>query len=169
MDSVQLWCRHFQHLLLGSQIKPRLRPINTRHGGILQGLGSNSGVLAGLLYSAVTVNNNFWGGGPWVVHTAGAIQNFFGYFMMWASVVGLIQRPPVALMCFFIFLSNHAAVFFATANLVTGVQSFLQSSGTIVGILKQVLEFVHQALPSIITCLSLSSFLKGYYLNQHLN
>ena len=66
--------------------------------------GSNSGVLAGLLYSAVTVNNNFWGGGPWVVHTAGAIQNFFGYFMMWASVVGLIQRPPVALMCFFYIL-----------------------------------------------------------------
>ena len=98
--------------------------------------GSNSGVLAGLLYSSVTVNNNFWGGGPWVVHTAGAIQNFFGYFMMWASVVGLIQRPPVALMCFFIFLSNHAAVFFATANLVTGVQNFPQSSGTIVGILK---------------------------------
>ena len=37
---------------------------------------------------------------------------------------------------FFIFLSNHAAVFFATANLVTGVQNFPQSSGTIVGILK---------------------------------
>ncbi|KAK9995933.1 hypothetical protein SO802_020619 [Lithocarpus litseifolius] len=101
--------------------------------------GSNSGVSAGLLYSAVTVNNsprNWGGGGPWVVHVAGAIQNFFGYFMMWASVVGLIQRPPVALMCLFIFLSNHAAVFFATANLVTGVRNFPQSSGTIVGILK---------------------------------
>ncbi|KAK7844233.1 protein nuclear fusion defective 4 [Quercus suber] len=98
--------------------------------------GSNSGVLAGLLYSAVTVNNNFRGGGPWVVHAAGAIQNFFGYFMMWASVSGLIQRPPVALMCLFIFLSNHAGVFFATANLVTGVQNFPQSSGTIVGVLK---------------------------------
>ncbi|KAM4115077.1 hypothetical protein ACJW30_04G119900 [Castanea mollissima] len=98
--------------------------------------GSNSGVLAGLLYSAVTVNNNSRGGGPWVVHVAGAIQNFFGYFMMWASVVGLIQRPPVALMCLFLFLSSHAAVFFATANLVTGVRNFPQSSGTIVGILK---------------------------------
>ena len=101
--------------------------------------GSNSGILAGLLYSAVTVDNNprIWSrGGPWVVHVAGAIQNFLGYFMMWASVVGLIQRPPVALMCLFIFLPNHAAVFFATANLVTGVRNFPQSSGTIVGILK---------------------------------
>ncbi|KAM4115074.1 hypothetical protein ACJW30_04G119600 [Castanea mollissima] len=105
---------------------------------VFKDTGGNAGVLAGLLYSAVTHNNNNWGGfgGPWVVHLAGAIQNFFGFFMMWAAVVGLIKRPPVVVMGLFIFLSTHASAFFTTANVVTGVQNFPQSGGTIVGVMK---------------------------------
>ena len=62
---------------------------------VFKDIGSNAGVLAGMLYSAVAVGNNrnsngnnYHWGGPWVVHLAGAIQNFVGYFMMWACVVG---------------------------------------------------------------------------------
>uniref|UniRef100_A0A2N9G741 Major facilitator superfamily (MFS) profile domain-containing protein n=1 Tax=Fagus sylvatica TaxID=28930 RepID=A0A2N9G741_FAGSY len=103
---------------------------------VFKDIGGNAGVLAGLLYSAVTVNNCSGFFGPWVVHVAGAIQSFLGYFFMWASVVGLIERPPVALMCLFMFLSTHSSAFFTTANVVTGLQNFPQSGGTIVGIMK---------------------------------
>lgn len=67
---------------------------------------------------------------------AGAIQCFFGYFLMWASVVGLISRPPVPLMCLFMLVAAHAQTFFNTANVVSGVENFRDFGGTIVGIMK---------------------------------
>uniref|UniRef100_A0A2N9IJQ4 Nodulin-like domain-containing protein n=1 Tax=Fagus sylvatica TaxID=28930 RepID=A0A2N9IJQ4_FAGSY len=107
---------------------------------VFKDIGSNAGVLAGVLYSAVAVSNNrnnCWGlGGPWVVHLAGAIQNFLGYILMWACVVGLIQPPPVAVMCLLMLLGAHSMTFFTTANMVSGVQNFPHSGGTIVGIMK---------------------------------
>ncbi|XP_050256875.1 protein NUCLEAR FUSION DEFECTIVE 4-like [Quercus robur] len=100
-------------------------------------IGSIGGVLAGLLYSAVTNGSNHSGfGGPWVVLLAGATQNFLGYFLTWASVVGLIKRPPVPLMCLFMYLSSQSMPFYNTANTVSGVQNFPDYSGTIVGIMK---------------------------------
>uniref|UniRef100_A0A2P2MY09 Major facilitator superfamily (MFS) profile domain-containing protein n=1 Tax=Rhizophora mucronata TaxID=61149 RepID=A0A2P2MY09_RHIMU len=75
-------------------------------------------------------------GGPWVVHMAGAVQCFVGYFLMWAAVVGLIRRPPVPLMCSFMWLAAHAQTFFNTANVVSGVHNFGNYGGTIVGIMK---------------------------------
>uniref|UniRef100_A0A7N2MPX8 Nodulin-like domain-containing protein n=1 Tax=Quercus lobata TaxID=97700 RepID=A0A7N2MPX8_QUELO len=62
---------------------------------VFRDIGSSAGVLSGLQYTAVTHNNNYSGyfRGPWLVHLAGAIQGFFGYFLMWAAVVGLIERP----------------------------------------------------------------------------
>ncbi|KAF5476923.1 hypothetical protein F2P56_003612 [Juglans regia] len=102
---------------------------------VFKDIGANAGVLSGLLYSSVTLGNPRLGG-PWVVHVAGAVQCFLGYFLMWASVVGLIYRPPVPLMCLFMFLAAHSQTFFNTANVVTGIHNFPDYGGTIVGIMK---------------------------------
>lgn len=67
---------------------------------------------------------------------AGAVQCFIGYFLMWASVVGLISRPPVPLMCLFMLAAAHAQTFFNTANVVSGLENFQNFGGTIVGIMK---------------------------------
>ncbi|OMO61446.1 Nodulin-like protein [Corchorus olitorius] len=107
---------------------------------VFKDIGANAGILSGLLYSSVTTTPR--GGarrllsGPWVVHLAGAIQCFLGYFPMWAAVVGLISRPPVPLMCLFMLLAAHAQTFFNTANVVSGVENFQPFGGTIVGIMK---------------------------------
>ncbi|EEF52102.1 protein NUCLEAR FUSION DEFECTIVE 4 [Ricinus communis] len=107
---------------------------------VFKDIGANAGVISGLLYSAVTLQRNrrWLGifGSPWVVHAAGAIQCFFGYFLMWACVVGLIPRPPVAVMCLFMWVAAHAQTFFNTANVVSGVHNFADYGGTIVGIMK---------------------------------
>ncbi|XP_040988077.1 protein NUCLEAR FUSION DEFECTIVE 4-like [Juglans microcarpa x Juglans regia] len=111
---------------------------------VYKDIGGNAGVLSGVLFSAVAVGNSNRSGtvrsrsfaGPWVVHLAGAIQNFLGYLLMWASVVEVIHRPPVPLMCFFVFLSAHAQTFFSTTNMVCGVKNFAECGGTIVGIMK---------------------------------
>nr|DAD31121.1 TPA_asm: hypothetical protein HUJ06_009972 [Nelumbo nucifera] len=113
---------------------------------VFKDIGANVGLLSGLLYDAVAVRprssasspsswiNSF--GGPWIVHVAGAIQCFTGYFSMWLSVTGILHRPPVPLMCLFMFLAAHSQTFFNTANVVTAVQNFPNYSGTIVGIMK---------------------------------
>ncbi|XP_043706289.1 protein NUCLEAR FUSION DEFECTIVE 4-like isoform X2 [Telopea speciosissima] len=119
---------------------------------VFKDIGANAGLLSGILYSAVAIpsspshsssssssspSSSYYGiGGPWVVHAAGAIQCFIGYFFMWLSVIGFIPRSPVPLMCFFMFLAAHAQTFFNTANVVTGVQNFPDYSGTIVGVMK---------------------------------
>uniref|UniRef100_A0A2N9H392 Nodulin-like domain-containing protein n=1 Tax=Fagus sylvatica TaxID=28930 RepID=A0A2N9H392_FAGSY len=103
---------------------------------VFKDIGANAGILSGLLYASVTLNHSRLLRGPWVVHVAGAIQCFIGYFFMWASVVGLIDRPPVPLMCLFMFLAAHAQTFFNTANVVSGLENFPGYGGTIVGIMK---------------------------------
>ncbi|XP_050210533.1 uncharacterized protein LOC126660876 [Mercurialis annua] len=79
---------------------------------VFKDIGANAGIISGLLYSAVTLDRNrrWLGifGSPWVVHAAGAIQCFIGYLMMRASVVWLIPRPPVAVMCLFMWMAAHA-------------------------------------------------------------
>ncbi|KAF2311363.1 hypothetical protein GH714_022078 [Hevea brasiliensis] len=107
---------------------------------VFKDIGANAGVLSGILYSAVTLRRNpcrlgvFTG--PWVVHAAGAIQWFIGYFVMWASVVGLIPRLPVPVMCLVMWMAAHGQTFFNTSNVVSGVHNFSAYSGTIVGIMK---------------------------------
>lgn len=104
---------------------------------VFKDIGANAGVISGFLYSAVTPAARRRSSlGPWVVHAAGAIQCFLGYIFIWAAVSGLIDRPPVPAMCFFMFLAAHAQTFFNTANVVTGVHNFAHHSGTIVGIMK---------------------------------
>ena len=88
---------------------------------VFKDIGANFGILSGLLYSAVTpyhdhqaklssaVVKSRWKSlaGPWVVHAAGAIQCFLGFMFIWAAVAGLIDRPPVAVMCFFAWLGSN--------------------------------------------------------------
>ncbi|KAJ0680482.1 putative major facilitator superfamily, MFS transporter superfamily [Helianthus annuus] len=102
---------------------------------VFKDIGANIGVLAGLLYSAVTSSSRF-GSGLWLVYLAGAVQFFAGYFLMWLSVTGVIDRPDVWLMCLFMFMGAHAQTFFNTANIVVGVRNFPDYSGTSVGIMK---------------------------------
>ncbi|KAK1433766.1 hypothetical protein QVD17_10683 [Tagetes erecta] len=143
---------------------------------VFKDFGANSGVLSGLLYTAVASPSSsvtFRGrkGGPWIVLLIGAIQCFVGYFLMWLSVTGTIYRPPVPVMCVFMLLAAHGVTFLNTANVVTGVINFHNHSGTIVGIMKgflglsgaillQVYQTVFNAGPtSYILMLSLLPFL----------
>ncbi|XP_050375795.1 protein NUCLEAR FUSION DEFECTIVE 4-like [Argentina anserina] len=100
---------------------------------VFKDIGANAGIFSGLLYSAVALNRF---GGPWVVHVAGAIQCFAGYFFLYAAVAGLVEPPPVAVVCLFMFLAAHSQTFFNTTSVVTGVQNFSDYGGTIVGIMK---------------------------------
>ncbi|XP_020580596.1 protein NUCLEAR FUSION DEFECTIVE 4-like [Phalaenopsis equestris] len=93
--------------------------------------GANIGVLSGFLYSYFAS-----GDGPIVVLAAGAIQCFAGYFLMWLSVTGALPRPPPGLMCFYMLLAAHSQTFFNTADVVTAVENFPGSRGTVVGIMK---------------------------------
>ena len=111
---------------------------------VFKDIGANVGVLSGLLYPLVVSSPTApatarrWCSfrGPWVVLAAGAVQCLLGYFLMWMSVVGWIPRPPVYLMCLFMFLAAHGPTFFSTSTVVTGVMNFPHYSGTIVGIMK---------------------------------
>lgn len=116
---------------------------------VFKDIGANAGVISGLFYSAVTEKRggrssagvgrrprSVLSPGPWLVLVAGAVQFFAGYFFIWASVVGLIDRPPVAAMCLFMWMAAHAQTFFNTTNVVSGVHNFSDYSGTIVGIMK---------------------------------
>lgn len=116
---------------------------------VFKDIGANFGILSGLLYSAVTPygassrasspsKKSRWRSlsGPWVVHAAGAIQCFAGFIFLWAAVVGLVDRPPVAVMCFFAWLGSNGQTFLNTTNVVTGLRNFPEYSGTIVGIMK---------------------------------
>ncbi|XP_010539949.1 PREDICTED: protein NUCLEAR FUSION DEFECTIVE 4-like [Tarenaya hassleriana] len=105
---------------------------------VFKDIGANAGVFSGLLYTAVTSHRCRLrgGGGPWVVLAVGAIQCFAGYFLMWAAVSGLIPRPPVPMMCLFMFLAAQSQTFFNTANVVSAVENFADYGGTAVGIMK---------------------------------
>ncbi|XP_058073853.1 protein NUCLEAR FUSION DEFECTIVE 4-like isoform X1 [Magnolia sinica] len=99
-------------------------------------VGANVGLISGLLYSAASSSSSWTRGGPWVVHLAGAILSFSGYFPMWLSVTGAIPRPPVPAMCVFMLLAAQGLTFFNTANVVTAVENFPDHRGTAVGIMK---------------------------------
>nr|XP_043615444.1 protein NUCLEAR FUSION DEFECTIVE 4-like isoform X2 [Erigeron canadensis] len=104
---------------------------------VFKDIGANIGILSGLLYHFVTTptrNNN--GGRLWLVYLAGAVQCFVGYFFMWLSVTGIIDRPHVFFMCLFMFMAAHAQTFFNTGNVVVAVRNFPDYSGTGVGIMK---------------------------------
>ncbi|XP_065006595.1 uncharacterized protein LOC135585707 isoform X2 [Musa acuminata AAA Group] len=96
-------------------------------------VGANIGVLSGLLISSRAGH-----GRTWVVHLVGAAQCFVGYLLMWLSVTGCVPRPAPALMCLYMLLAAHAQTFFNTANVVTAVENFPDSRGTVIGIMKMI-------------------------------
>lgn len=102
---------------------------------VFKDFGANCGVLSGILYSHAN-DPRRRRGGPWVVHLAGAAQNLVGYSLLWASVAGILSRPPVAAVCVFMLVAAHAQSFFNTADVVTAVRNFPEYSGTAVGIMK---------------------------------
>ncbi|KAK4427226.1 hypothetical protein Salat_1491500 [Sesamum alatum] len=122
---------------------------------VFKDIGANAGVVSGFLYSAVCRPRSLLRG-PWVVHAAGAIQCFVGYFFMWLAVTGAIAPPHVAVMCVFMFVASHAQTFFNTANVVTSVHNFPDYSGTMVGIMKGYL-----GLSSAITIQVYQTFFAG--------
>ncbi|ESQ34904.1 hypothetical protein EUTSA_v10007356mg [Eutrema salsugineum] len=108
---------------------------------VFKDIGGNVGVLSGLLYTAATFDRRRRDGregrgGPWVVILVGAVLCFTGYFLMWASVTGLIRRPPVPVMCLFMFIAAQSLTFLNTANVVSSVENFADYGGTAVGIMK---------------------------------
>lgn len=141
MDSVQHRCDvHLRHLLIHSQVNPKLRPVNAWDSVSLWRYRRQRWrfVRPPLLQryvqppSASSVPLGAMG-----VPLDGAILFFCGYFLIWASVVGLIQRPvPVPLMCLFIFMAAQGQNFFNTTDVVTRLINFGDYGGTIVGIFK---------------------------------
>ena len=102
---------------------------------VFKDIGANAGVLSGLLYAAVAGE-----GRTWPVMVAGAAQGFAGYLFLWAAVAGVISRPPVTAVYAAMFLAAHAQTFYNTANVVVGVRNFSGYGGTIVGILKVIVD-----------------------------
>ncbi|XP_010498299.1 PREDICTED: uncharacterized protein LOC104776010 isoform X2 [Camelina sativa] len=107
---------------------------------VFKDIGGNVGVLSGLVYTAATFNPRHrevrGRGGPWVVILIGAVLNVTGYFLIWASVTGLIKRPPVPVMCLFMFIAAQSLTFINTANVVSSLENFADYGGTAVGIMK---------------------------------
>ncbi|KAJ0240085.1 hypothetical protein HA466_0227730 [Hirschfeldia incana] len=106
---------------------------------VYKDIGANAGILSGLFYTAVASGRNGNGrffSGPWVVIFVGLLQWFVGYGFIWMAASGVIEPPPVAVMCLFMFFAGHCQPFFNTAIVVTAVRNFSDYGGTAVGIMK---------------------------------
>ncbi|RLN35704.1 nitrate and chloride transporter [Panicum miliaceum] len=90
-------------------------------------LGANLGVLSGLLNEVTP---------PWVVLAAGAAMNLAGYLMVYLAVSGRTPRPPLGLLCLYVFAGANSQSFANTGALVTCVKNFPESRGVVIGILK---------------------------------
>ncbi|CAM0905570.1 unnamed protein product [Alopecurus aequalis] len=90
-------------------------------------LGANLGVFSGLINEVTP---------PWVVLAMGAAMNLVGYLMVYLAVDGRTSRPPVWLVCLYIFIGANSQSFANTGALVTCVKNFPESRGVVLGILK---------------------------------
>ncbi|CAN6209557.1 unnamed protein product [Urochloa humidicola] len=90
-------------------------------------LGANLGVFSGLINEVTP---------PWVVLAMGAAMNLFGYLMVYLAVSGRTSRPPLWLLCLYIFAGANSQSFANTGALVTCVKNFPESRGVVLGILK---------------------------------
>ncbi|CAN6180733.1 unnamed protein product [Urochloa humidicola] len=90
-------------------------------------LGANLGVFSGLINEVTP---------PWVVLAMGAAMNLFGYLMVYLAVSGRTAKPPVWLVCLYIFAGANSQSFANTGALVTCVKNFPESRGVVLGILK---------------------------------
>ncbi|KAL4360323.1 hypothetical protein S245_028257 [Arachis hypogaea] len=94
---------------------------------VAKDLGDNVGLLAGKI-SEVSPT--------WRLILVGIIQNVFGYGLVWLVVTHRLPSLPLWMLCFFIFLGQNGSTYYNTAALVSCVQSFPESRGPVVGILK---------------------------------
>ncbi|CAH9090254.1 unnamed protein product [Cuscuta europaea] len=90
-------------------------------------LGGNVGIISGLINEVTP---------PWVVLLAGALMNFFGYFMIWLAVTGKVAKPKLWQVCLYICIGANSQTFANTGSLVTCVKSFPESRGVVLGLLK---------------------------------
>ncbi|CAN6197136.1 unnamed protein product [Urochloa humidicola] len=90
-------------------------------------LGANLGVFSGLINEVTP---------PWVVLAMGAAMNLFGYLMVYLAVSGRTSKPPLWLVCLYIFAGANSQSFANTGALVTCVKNFPESRGVVLGILK---------------------------------
>ncbi|KAL3828498.1 hypothetical protein ACJIZ3_017300 [Penstemon smallii] len=95
--------------------------------GFFKDLGANVGVLSGLIAEVTPT---------WFVLLTGSAMNFAGYFMIWLSVTGKIDKPKVWQMCLYICLGANSQNFANTGALVTSVRNFPESRGIMLGLLK---------------------------------
>ncbi|CAN7009775.1 unnamed protein product [Brassica oleracea var. botrytis] len=106
---------------------------------VYKDIGANAGILSGLFYTAVASgrsgNGRFFSG-PWLVIFVGLLQWLVGYGFIWMAASGVIEPPPVAVMCLFMFFAGHCQPFFNTAIVVTAIRNFSDYGGTAVGIMK---------------------------------
>ncbi|KAL0770735.1 hypothetical protein Bca101_035886 [Brassica carinata] len=103
---------------------------------VYKDIGANAGILSGLFYTAVASgrsgNGRFFSG-PWLVIFVGLLQWLVGYGFIWMAASGVIEPPPVAVMCLFMFFAGHCQPFFNTAIVVTAIRNFSDYGGTAVG------------------------------------
>ncbi|XP_021893389.1 protein NUCLEAR FUSION DEFECTIVE 4-like [Carica papaya] len=90
-------------------------------------LGANVGVLSGLINEVTP---------PWVVLSIGALMNFSGYILIWLAVTRRIPQPKVWQMCIYICVGANSQSFANTGALVTCVNNFPESRGSVLGLLK---------------------------------
>ncbi|MED6172688.1 hypothetical protein PIB30_052318 [Stylosanthes scabra] len=94
---------------------------------VAKDLGDNVGLLAGKI-SEVSPT--------WRVILVGIFQNVFGYGLVWLVVTHRLPSLPLWMLCILIFVGQNGSTYYNTAALVSCVQSFPESRGPVVGILK---------------------------------
>ncbi|KHN23980.1 protein NUCLEAR FUSION DEFECTIVE 4-like [Glycine soja] len=94
---------------------------------VAKDLGDNVGLLAGKISQASPV---------WGLILVGVVQNVVGYGLVWLVVTHQFPALPLWLLCIVIFVGQNGSTYYNTAALVSCVQSFPESRGPVVGILK---------------------------------
>ncbi|KAJ1405935.1 Nodulin-like [Sesbania bispinosa] len=94
---------------------------------VAKDLGDCVGLLSGKL-------SEVWP--TWRVMLVGVIQNLVGYGLVWLVVTHSLPSLPLWTLCISIFVGQNGATYYNTVALVSSVQSFPESRGPVVGILK---------------------------------
>ncbi|KAJ1408218.1 Nodulin-like [Sesbania bispinosa] len=94
---------------------------------VAKDLGDCVGLLSGKL-------SEVWP--TWRVMLVGVIQNLVGYCLVWLVVTHSLPSLPLWALCIFIFVGQNGATYYNTVALISSVQSFPESRGPVVGILK---------------------------------
>ncbi|XP_023521326.1 protein NUCLEAR FUSION DEFECTIVE 4-like [Cucurbita pepo subsp. pepo] len=95
--------------------------------GFAKDLGSNIGIIAGLLAEVTPT---------WVLFIIGAFQNFTGFFLIWLSITARIAKPKFWQMFILVCFSTNSSNWANTAIMVTSVRNFPDRRGIILGLLK---------------------------------